>query len=53
MEKDRGIEMKWGEFKRLLEKEGVKEEDEIWYIDISFNDEITFFKDGRLGWAIG
>jgi hypothetical protein len=28
--------MTWGEFKKLVDAAGVKDEQEIWYIDISF-----------------
>lgn len=28
--------MTWEEFKKHLEEKGVKDDDEIWYIDVSF-----------------
>jgi len=28
--------MTWGEFKEAVEKAGIEDNDEIWYIDISF-----------------
>jgi len=44
--------MKWKEFKKKVELLGVKEEDEIWYIDISFDDEIYVNYREKLGWRI-
>jgi len=46
--------MNWKEFKERVESQGVKDEDEIWYIDISFDDDFECHNsDERLGWAIG
>jgi hypothetical protein len=48
-----GRVMKWGEFKNKVEQAGVKDEDEIWYIDMAFDDRFTVSKkDNNLGWAV-
>jgi len=43
--------LKWSEFKKLIESKGVKDDDQIWYIDISFNEPISIEKDSA-GWGI-
>ena len=43
--------MKWKDFKELIEIT-VKDEDNIWYIDITFDDRIIVEKDDRHGWRI-
>ena len=46
-----GDSLKWSEFKKLIESKGVKDDDQIWYIGISFNEPISIEKDGA-GWRI-
>jgi hypothetical protein len=43
--------MKWKDFKELIEIT-VKDEDELWYIVITFDGRITVEKDERYGWKI-
>jgi len=38
--------MTWKEFVKAAEEAGVQPEDEIWYIDISFPDEIHVERSG-------
>ena len=45
--------MKWKEFVKLANEAGVRGDDEIWYIDMSFDDPIEFRKDTDYGWAVG
>ena len=45
--------MKWKEFIELAKKSGVKDDDEIWYIDFAFDDQIEFHYTEKLGWAVG
>ena len=35
-----------------VERAGIKDDDEIWFIDISFDDEISIRKDSVMGWSI-
>lgn len=47
--------MKWGDFLKLAEEAGIKDEDKIWFIDITNMDcdEIGFFYDKlHGGWRI-
>jgi len=44
--------MTWLEFKNKAEILGVKDEDEIWYIDISFSDHFKIERDEHLGVSI-
>jgi hypothetical protein len=46
--------MKWKEFIEKAKKAGVKDDDEIWYMDFSFNEygDIDFYKDEQLGWSV-
>jgi len=44
--------MKWKEFVEQVKKAGMGDEDEIWFIDISFDDELVIFKDPVMGWSI-
>ena len=44
--------MKWKEFIKKAKEAGVKNEDEIWYIDFVFDDLIEFHKDEDLGWTV-
>lgn len=37
--------MTWLEFKSKTEKLGIKDEDDIWYKDISFNEEFKLERD--------
>ena len=43
--------MKWIEFKKRVEALGIKDDDEIWYIDMSFDYELSIQKD-EIGIAI-
>ena len=52
--------MTWAELKEAIEKAGVKDDDEIWYIDVSFPEQedfdkgvIAVSKDDKCGWGIG
>ena len=40
--------MAWGEFKEAVEKEGVEDDDQIWFIDVSFPMPDDF-EQGRIG----
>ena len=42
--------MTWKEFKEQVERLGLKDEDELWYIDIQGNEELDVKKDERHGW---
>ena len=44
--------MTWGQFKRAVEKQGVKDEDDIWYIDVSFSPPFQIEEHKDLGKAI-
>ncbi len=51
--------MTWGEFKQAVDKAGVKDDEEIWFIDISFpskgdfeQERITAGRQGNLGVCI-
>ena len=44
--------MTWAETKAEMERLGVKDEDDIWYIDISYSPPFEARKDASLGWAI-
>ena len=44
--------MKWKKFMDAVKKAGIKDDDEIWFIDISFDDEISVYKDPHCGWSI-
>ena len=46
--------MTWGDFKAYLEKNGIKDDDEIWYIDISFPEEkdLTIGRDDDHGFCV-
>ena len=48
----KGEKMKWGEFVKRVVDAGVKDDDEIWFIDIAFDDEISIYKDPSCGWSI-
>ena len=43
--------MKWKDFKKRVEDAGIKDDDELWYIDISFDDPFEIEED-ELGWKI-
>jgi len=43
--------VKWGEFKKLVEEAGAKDEDDIFWIDIHLEDELCINKD-QDGWTI-
>ncbi len=61
---DEGKGMNWGEFKKLVEKQGVKDEDPLWYIDANYstmeggnllknpNRNVQAKKNSELGWWI-
>lgn len=58
--RNRGRTMTWDELKEAISKAGVKDDDEIWYIDVSFPEQrdfdkgvIGFSKDDKCGWGIG
>ena len=44
--------MTWKEFKAKVESLGVKDDDNIWYIDIGFDDDFQVKVDPVSGWAI-
>lgn len=45
--------MTWQEFVDRVKAAGVKDEDEIWYIDIYFGGfELNIGRDNELGWHI-
>lgn len=44
--------MKWKKFMEQVKKAGIKDDDEIWYIDFSFDDELLIYKDPHSGWCI-
>jgi hypothetical protein len=44
--------MKWKKFIEQAKKAGVKDDDEIWFIDIAFDDELALTKHPTLGWSI-
>ena len=44
--------MTWAEMKQKIEAAGVKDEDEVWYIDINGWEEFTAEQKIN-GWAIG
>lgn len=44
--------MTWKEFKERVEAEGVKDEDELWYIDVVGGEGIMHVEDSRIGWKI-
>ena len=41
--------MTWLEFKNKSEKLGIKDEDTLWFIDISFDEEFELRKDKHCG----
>jgi hypothetical protein len=44
--------MTWAEFKKIVEDAGVKDDDDIWYIDTPHDVPTNFKKDEDLGWGI-
>lgn len=44
--------MTWAEFKAKVESQDVKDDDEIWYIDVSFDFGVYVLKDDPCGIAI-
>lgn len=44
--------MKWKEFLEQTKKSGIKDEDEIWFIDVGLDDELMISKDPLMGWSI-
>lgn len=44
--------MKWIEFIQKAREAGIKDDDELWYIDTQFDFELEFKKDPNLGWKI-
>ena len=45
--------MNWKEFMELAEKAGIKDDDEIWFIDFRGDEtELWVFKDHRGAWSI-
>lgn len=44
--------MNWKEFKDKLEELRVKDDDELWYVDVHFDFPIEVKKHVSLGWAI-
>lgn len=45
--------MTWLEFKKKAEELGVKDDDKVWYIDISFDDDFTLERDNHCGVSLG
>lgn len=41
--------MKWIEFKNKAESLGIKDEDEVWFIDVSFDNDFRLVRDEQLG----
>ena len=44
--------MTWAEFKKKLEDEGVTDDMEIWYIDMSFDSELVIDVSNDLGFTV-
>lgn len=43
--------MTFGQFLELARKQGVKDEDEIWFFDFHGIDEVEFKYDEEMGWT--
>ena len=44
--------MKSKDYIKKVKEAGIKDDDEIWYIDFAFDDNIEPRKDEKLGWII-